>query len=228
LLADEMGLGKTVQVAVALEILYRMGMLNRTLIVAPASLKLNWYEELKRWTTGPSIQMIRGDGEDRQAYYRLPINVLVASYEEIRLDVMGFVNQISFDVVVLDEAQFIKNPGSKLALACKLLGRQRSWALTGTPVENKLNDLISIFRFVKRGVLYKSLTRNEIHTRMQPHFLRRRKSEVAKELPPIIDQEIPIELQGQQRKTYYRIWDERLSNGNRHSRMDMLAIITIL
>ncbi len=89
-------------------------------------------------------------------------------------------------------------------------------------------NLISIFRFVKGGLLHKSFTRNEIHHRMQPYFLRRRKIEVAPELPPIIDQEIPIELHGQQREAYFHIWDERYSKGDQHSRMAMLSLITEL
>jgi SNF2 family DNA or RNA helicase len=228
LLADEMGLGKTVQVAVALETLFRQGNLNRVLIISPASLKLNWFEELRRWTKGPSIQRVRGDAEDRQAYYRLPIDILIASYEEIRTDIMGFINEVSFDIVVLDEAQRIKNPGSKTALACKLLNRNKSWALTGTPIENKLDDLISIFRFVKNGLLNEALSRKEIHTRMQPHFLRRRKSEVIQELPPIIDQEIPIELEGQQWKAYIKAWEQRFNQLKTPSYGALLALITKL
>ena len=86
LLADKMGLGKTVQVAVSLEVLFRSEKLGRALIITPASLKLNWLNELRKSTSNPSIQRVFGNFEDRQAYYRLPINVLVASYEEIRPD----------------------------------------------------------------------------------------------------------------------------------------------
>ena len=209
LLADEMGLGKTVQVAVSLEILRRKLQLNRTLIVVPASLKLNWETELRRWAPSLSVQRVRGDALDRRAYYLLPINVLVASYEEIRLDLKYFSSDIQFDVVVLDEAQRIKNPNSKSSLACRLLNSNRSWALTGTPVENTLSDLISIFRFVKSGILHQGLSRDEIHSRMQPYFLRRCKRDVLKDLPPIIDQEIPIELQGKQQDAYLKAWDSR-------------------
>ena len=202
LLADEMGLGKTVQVAVSLEILRRKLQLTRALVVVPASLKLNWEAELRQWAPSLSVQRVRGDALDRRAYYLLPINVLVVSYEEIRLDIKNFSRDVNFDVVVLDEAQRIKNSDSKSSLACRLLNGNRSWALTGTPVENRLSDLISIFRFVKIGVLQPGLSRDEIHSRMRPHFLRRCKRDVLKDLPPIIDQEIPIELQGKQQDAY--------------------------
>lgn len=232
LLADEMGLGKTVQVAVSLEILRRKLQLTRALVVVPASLKLNWETELRRWAPSLSIQRVRGDAADRRAYYLLPINVLIVSYEEIRLDIMKFASDICFDIVVLDEAQRIKNPHSKSSLACRLLNRNRSWALTGTPVENRLNDLISIFRFVKIGVLHQGLSRDEIHSRMHPFFIRRCKRDVLKDLPPIIDQEIPIELQGKQQDAYLRAWGSRAqgldTSPDSFSPANLFAIITKL
>ena len=232
LLADEMGLGKTVQVAVSLEILQRKLQLTRALVVVPASLKLNWETELRRWAPSLSVQRIRGDAEDRGYYYLLPINVLVASYEEIRLDMIGPLNDVCFDVVVLDEAQRIKNPHSKASLACRLLKRDRSWALTGTPIENRLSDLISIFRFVKSGVLYPGLYREEIHSLMSPFFIRRCKRDVLKDLPPIIDQEIPIELQGKQQDAYFKVWNSRRKSLNTSpdgfSSANLFAIITKL
>ena len=232
LLADEMGLGKTVQVAVSLEILRRKLQLTRALVVAPASLKLNWETELRRWAPSLSVQRVRGDALDRRAYYLLPINVIIVSYEEIRLDLKHFSSDIRFDIVVLDEAQRIKNSNSKSSLACRLLNSNRSWALTGTPVENTLSDLISIFRFVKVGILHQGLSRDEIHSRMQPYFLRRCKLDVLKDLPPIIDQEIPIELQGKQQEAYLKAWDGRKAgldtSSDRFSFSNIFAIITKL
>ena len=232
LLADEMGLGKTVQVAVSLEILWRKLQLTRALIVVPASLKLNWEAELRQWAPSLSVQRIRGDAADRRAYYLLPINVLVVSYEEIRLDIMNLSSNVCFDVVVLDEAQRIKNAHSKSALACRLLNSERSWALTGTPVENRLSDLISIFRFVKAGILHQGLSKDEIHSQMRPFFIRRCKRDVLKDLPPIIDQEIPIELRGKQQDAYLRAWEDRWKNADSSpigfSQANLFAIITKL
>ena len=232
LLADEMGLGKTVQVAVSLEILWHKTQLSRALVVVPASLKLNWETELRRWAPSLSVQRVRGDAADRRAYYLLPINVLVVSYEEIRLDIMDFSSDVCFDVVVLDEAQRIKNMHSKSSLACRLLNCNRSWALTGTPIENRVSDLVSIFRFVKVGVLDQGLSRDEIHSQMRPFFIRRCKRDVLKDLPPIIDQEIPIELQGKQKDAYLRTWDNRGggldTSPDGFSSVNLLAIITKL
>ena len=232
LLADEMGLGKTVQVAVSLEILWRKLQLTRALVVVPASLKLNWETELRQWAPSLSVQRVQGNAASRRAYYLLPINVLVASYEEIRLDILRFANDVLFDVVVLDEAQRIKNLHSKSSLACRLLNSSRSWALTGTPVENRRSDLISIFRFVKIGVLHQGLSRTEIHSRMRPHFLRRCKRDVLKDLPPIIDQELPIELRGRQQEAYFRAWGSRWkhfdSSPQSVSPANLFAVITKL
>lgn len=233
LLADEMGLGKTVQVSVALGVLKEMLGSLRVLVVAPACLKLNWESELRHWAPNLSVQRVRGDAIDRCAYYALPINVLIGSYEEIRIDSARFPKGVCFDAVILDEAQRIKNAGSRVSLACKLIRRSRSWALTGTPIENQLDDLVSIFAFVKRGIIYDGLPRAELHARMRPYFLRRRKMDVAKELPPILDQEIPIELSGLQRIAYLDAWNHRFSQDIDGTRPELrtsclLAVLTKL
>lgn len=202
LLADEMGLGKTVQVAVALEIIYRKKGSLRTLVVAPASLKMNWENELKRWANSLSIQRIVGGAANRWAYFHLPYNVVVASYEDVRAEF--YISNITekYDIVVLDEAQRIKNPNSNTSTMCKTISREVSWALTGTPVENSKNDLISLFSFLKLGLIDEELRKEEIHKRIKNHFLRRRKVDVLGEMPPIIEQDLLLELTGEQRNSY--------------------------
>lgn len=232
LLADEMGLGKTVQVAVALELLWRRNEIDRALVVCPSSLKWNWVYEISRWAPSLSVQRTRGTAADRLAHYMLPFNVLVASYEEIRTDLNIFPYGEKFDVVILDEAQRIKNSASKTALACGLLPRKKSWALTGTPLENRLGDLIAIFSFVKFGLLNTSQSKSEVHARMKDYFVRRRKSEVAKELPPIIEQEIELSLSEAQKLAYDEVWAMRWESvergGRRRASSNMLAVITQL
>jgi len=209
LLGDEMGLGKTVQVCVALSWLIPQGRFRRALIVVPAALRINWEQEIGKWAPNLSIRRLSGNAEERFANYLLPISVLVASYDQIRQDALALSNLVHFDVVVLDEAQKIKNINSEASLAVRLLKRDRSWAMTGTPIENSVDDLLAIFRFVKLELLQTTMSKPEIHRLMKPYFMRRRKSDVLPEMPPIILQDIPIEILPQQRKKYAAVWDSR-------------------
>lgn len=228
LLADEMGLGKTVQTAVALTLAMVDGG-GRALLIVPASLKLNWALELSRWASQLVVRQVVGDQQDRLAQYRLPIQVLIASYEQVRTDYqLIFSESIHFDFVVLDEAQRIKNPDSETSFACRVVPRSRSWALTGTPVENRPNDLVAVSRFVEPGLLSKGMSREEIHRRIAPIFLRRRKSEVGSELPPIVVQDLRLELTGGQRAAYDALWEERRSFVGEGGSGQMLALLTRL
>lgn len=209
LLADEMGLGKTVQVAVALSLLLPKSKGGRALIVVPAALRINWEKEIDKWAHKLSVRRLQGDTQERFANYSLPINVLIASYEQIREDALSLSNAVRFDVVVLDEAQKIKNLHSDTSLAVRILQRDRSWAMTGTPIENSVSDLLAIFRFVKLDLLNQAMNRAQIHGLMKPYFLRRRKKDVLREMPPVILQDIPIELSPQQEKAYMNVWNER-------------------
>ena len=232
LVADEMGLGKTVQAAVALSLLLPSCERGRALVVVPASLRLNWERELSSWAPNLSVRRLQGDAEDRFALYRLPVNALIGSYEQIRDDALVLSSEVRFDVVILDEAQRIKNVDSETALACRILQRDRSWALTGTPIENVVGDLVSIYRFVLPTLLNLAMSRSEMHERMKPFFIRRRKQDVLHELPPIIVQDIPLELTVQQREAYNQIWmsrHKRASAGTQGvSKTALFALLTKL
>ena len=124
LLADEMGLGKTAQAAVALSLLLNdTGGVQRVLVVAPASLVTNWMAELEKWAPSATVRRVRGGAQQREAFYQLPIPVLVASYEQIRHDGLDRIAADTFDLVIADEAQRIKSRDSATALACRLLPR---------------------------------------------------------------------------------------------------------
>lgn len=232
LLADEMGLGKTVQVAVALSLLIPKSRYGRALVIVPAALRFNWEKEIDRWAPNLSVRRIRGDTQERFANYSLPINILIASYEQIRQDALPLSDMIRFDVVVLDEAQKIKNINSKTSLATRILQRDKSWAMTGTPIENSVSDLYAIFRFVKLGLLNQAMSKTEIHGHMQQYFMRRLKKDVLKEMPPIILQDFPIELTQKQEETYMNIWNNRyelIKKGKRRiATADVFSIITKL
>jgi len=229
LLADEMGLGKTVQASVALSLLLPKTASGRALIIVPASLRINWEQEIDKWAPNLSVRRLQGDIQERLAHYNLPINILIASYEQIRQDSIHLSNMIRFDVVLLDEAQKVKNIHSSTSLAVRTLKRDRSWAMTGTPVENSVDDLLAIFRFVKLNLLNQAMNRTEIHTLIKPYFMRRRKINVLGEMPPIILQEFPIELSPEQEEAYLKIWNARFQLfGNKDKRISNTEIFSFI
>jgi SNF2 family DNA or RNA helicase len=232
LLADEMGLGKTVQAIFALRIRLRQPRVNRALIVVPASLTLNWQRELQRWAPELTVRRLDGNQDARAAYYYLPVPVLVATYEQISADALDRIPEGTFDLVILDEAQRIKNRSSRTALACGLLPRRLAWALTGTPIENSRADIESIFDFVKPGLIHSSDSRSQMLEAIAPYFLRRTKPEVVAELPPIIFEDLHLELNNEQKTAYDSAWVSG-SDALRHSPRPvsaaaLLALITRL
>jgi len=209
LLADEVGLGKTVQTAVALGLLmYVQRDVNRAIIVAPASLTINWIEELKKWAPSLTVRRVQGDLQNREAFYLLPIPVIVVSYEQVRLDGLDRIPSNAFDLVILDEAQRIKNRTSTTSLACRLLPRKRAWALSATPLENNESDIESILGFLDPS-LGQSLSRSVLNEKLKSTMLRRKKSDVRRELPPVILQDIKIDLSLQQKNRYEDLWFRR-------------------
>ena len=209
LLADEMGLGKTAQAAVALAILLdgQHGV-NRALIVAPASLTTNWMMELATWAPSLAALRVQGAAAAREAFYLLPIPVLVSSYEQIRHDGLDRIPADTFDIVVLDEAQRIKNKNSATALACRLLPRKRAWALSATPLENNEDDVVSILAFLDSSI-GDDLSKASLAEKLQAMMLRRRKSDVRAELPPVILQDLKLDLLKPQRDKYDDLWVNR-------------------
>ena len=232
LLADEMGLGKTVQAAVALAILlHGQNAVNRALIVAPASLTVNWMREISVWAPSITVRRVTGNARAREAYYLLPIPVLVASYEQIRFDAVDRVPAGTFDLVVLDEAQRIKNPDAATSFACRLLPRHRAWALSATPLENDERDVASILRFLDPSTR-RQVSRSNMAEQLRTRMLRRRKAEVRAELPPVLVQDLEVDLSDQQRATYDDLWFGRAatirSTMGDDPGMALLALITRL
>src|SRR5262249_2173622 len=150
---DEMGLGKTMQVILSLRLLFHAGIIRRALVVCPKPLMVNWARELRTWAEDLPFEVIGGDAETRRAMWRVsncPLKLV--NYELLTRDAAEFEDEnIHFDVVVLDEAQGIKSRDSKTAQAARVIRRGRSWAMTGTPVENRIDDLVNIFEFVDAG-----------------------------------------------------------------------------
>ncbi|HTU22605.1 MAG TPA: DEAD/DEAH box helicase [Gemmataceae bacterium] len=232
LLADEMGLGKTVQTILAVRYLAAKNPGQRALVVAPRSLCRNWALEFSPWAPNLLVRIVEGNARNRQAMYHLPIPVLIATYEQMRLDTDLLDRTSPFDIVVLDEAQRIKDQNSGTSIACRGIPRARSWALTGTPIENHLEDLMSLFSFVQRQLLFRGIPVGELHARIKPYFLRRTKADVLPELPPILIQDLALTLRGKQLAAYESLWQSRSRFaprlGKPVSQTGLLALITKL
>ena len=201
LLADEMGLGKTVQAIAACELLARREGVLRVLVVCPTSLKAEWEEQIAKFTDRPA-QSVMGLRPARLAAYRNPSFFNIVNYEQVLGDVDAINELLRPDIVILDEAQRIKNWHTKTARQVKALRSTYAFVLTGTPVENRIDELYSIvqyldpelvgplFRFNRsfyqldergRPVDYRNL--EALRQRVQPVLLRRRKADVETELP---------------------------------------------
>lgn len=201
LLADEMGLGKTVQAIAACELLARMKGVKRVLVVSPASVKAEWEDQIAKFTDR-DINFVAGPRPHRLQLYRAPAFFTLVNYEQVVKDAADINRILRPDVVVLDEAQRIKNWQTKTARKVKSLRSPYAFVLTGTPLENRIDEIYSIvqyldpeifgplFRFNRdfyeldergRPVGYRNL--EDMHRRLQPVMLRRRKKDVESELP---------------------------------------------
>jgi superfamily II DNA or RNA helicase len=242
LLADEMGLGKTIQAIAACALLHRLGRAQRVLVVTPASLKTEWEEQIQRFTDLP-LQLVFGSRHERLRSYagQTPVRsqsfaskarsetgatpvlpfFTVVNYEQMLADALEVNVRLQPDIVVLDEAQRIKNWSTKTTQAIKRLRSRYAFVLTGTPIENRIDELHSLMDFLDPSVLgplfrfnrefyeldergrpsgYRNLDR--LHERIAPYMLRRRKADVETELPDRTDRNHFVPLSPQQQGEY--------------------------
>ena len=206
LLADDMGLGKTVQAITALRILRARREIKSCLITAPASVLNQWRRELEKWAPELSAIIIRGSVSDRRWQWSADKEITLVSYDTLRSDfsTQSLVGRKNWDVVVADEAQRIKNRNDT-SDALKRLKRNRSWALTGTPMENREEELASILEFVdydSTGVTKRYRPGVELQRRHRELQVRRKKTEVLRDLPVKQITKVDIELGSRQRESY--------------------------
>ncbi|MCL5098090.1 MAG: DEAD/DEAH box helicase [Candidatus Omnitrophica bacterium] len=250
LLADEMGLGKTIQAIAACALLHRLGKANRVLVVTPASLKTEWEEQIRKFTTlgyqivfggklkrlkayaAPAASLSRqtgakgiepGDGAgltSQSATDNFPFFTIV-NYEQMIADGLDVNARLAPDVVVLDEAQRIKNWNTKTAQAVKRLHSRYAFILTGTPIENRIDEIHSLMGFLNPAVLGPLFRFNRdfyeldergrprglhnldlLHQRIKPFMLRRRKADVETELPERTDRNHFVPLSDLQKQNY--------------------------
>ncbi|MBL4936627.1 DEAD/DEAH box helicase [Clostridium sp. YIM B02515] len=213
-LGDEMGLGKTIQ-AIAF-ILGNKG--SKSLIAAPTSLVYNWVSEFEKFAPTVRVAAVNGSKEEREEIIKNidKYDVFITTYNLLKRDLDSY-NSIEFNYFILDEAQYIKNAGSQNALAVKEIKAKTRFALSGTPIENSLMELWSIFDFIMPGYLYdekrfsvryhkrlreEPVVIEEINRLIKPFILRRMKKEVIKELPDKIEKIITVDMEEEQKKVY--------------------------
>jgi SNF2 family DNA or RNA helicase len=216
LLADEMGLGKTMQAILALRLSFHAGLVKRALIVCPKSLVHNWCRELKYWGGEFPFEVIGGAAESRAASWLVSnCPVKIANYEILTRDAAILADErVHFDIVVLDEAQRIKNRDSKISQVVRGISRGRSWALTGTPVENRIDDLVNLFAFIDPGRVPYDTPAKRVAQLTSDCTLRRTKDDVLSDLPARTIRDTHLALTPAQRKAYERAEEEGIVHLN--------------
>ncbi|MFW6019910.1 MAG: DEAD/DEAH box helicase [Bacteroidales bacterium] len=224
LIADEMGLGKTIQAIATVELFARYSQVRSVLIVCPTSLKYQWQKEIEKFT-GRSTLMVEGLIHKRRELYKQEEFYKIISYGVTRND-LEYINEASPDLVILDEAQRIKNWQTKTAQAVKKIQSRFALVLTGTPLENRLQELHSIVEFIdmyKLGPLFRFLYNHEItdeagkvtgyrnlksiNKTLEPILVRRTKKEIIDQLPGRIDKNFFVELTEEQMKDHHEYYE---------------------
>lgn len=242
-LADDMGLGKTLQTISLLSFIYPKQKAP-SMVVMPRSLLNNWQNELQKFNPNLSFYLYYGQSRDDKEI--LKHNITLTTYAMVRNDIEKL-QKIAFDTVILDESQNIKNIDSKISKAVMLLDAKHKFALSGTPIENSLFELYSLFRFINNG-MFKSLTdfkrdfavpiqseANEnaakiLKAKITPFLLRRLKKDVLKDLPAKQEQIIYVEMDEKhkkfynEKKNYYKqVLDKQIAaNGLKNSQFVIL------
>ena len=257
ILADDMGLGKTIQIlSVLMETKKEEKGCNASLVVAPSSLTLNWKSEAEKFAEDLNILIINGNAEERKKKIKQinKFDLVITSYDLLKRDIEEYGNlDYVFRYIVADEAQYIKNNNTQNSKAIKRIKAQTKFALTGTPIENSLSELWSIFDYIMPGYLftYKKFKKNyeipitrehdeEILNKLkmiiEPFILRRTKKDVLKELPDKTTIVLNNEMQEEQEKVYLsylaqardELQEEIEDKGFEQSRIKILALLTRL
>lgn len=228
LLADEMGTGKTVQAVNALRLLFRQAHINSVLVVCPpaviGSVDLSietsnsegWSGHFYHWAPELQVAVMRGGKkEQRKVDWQKTFHVYITTYDTLRGDLAdGVLTDLQqFDCIILDEAQKVKNKETKTAKAVRRLQAKYRWALTGTPIENSLDDVKSLFDFIRPGTFLEGTeySSQEVSSTIKPFMQRRLKQDVLQDLPDKERQEAWLDLNDSQRMSY----DQALREGCR-------------
>ncbi|MCM3762852.1 SNF2 helicase associated domain-containing protein [Alkalihalobacillus oceani] len=242
ILADDMGLGKTLQMITHLQAGKEEGQTDKSMIIAPASVIYNWEKEIKRFAPMLKVAVVAGNKAERdhirgQAY---DADVWITSYPLIQRDFTAYA-EMMFQTLILDEAQAIKNDQAKTTKAVRSLKAASRFALSGTPIENRLEELFSLIETVLPGLLgtkkqFNELSNEHIAKRIRPFIIRRLKKEVLTELPDKIETVQYTDLLPEQKKYYLAqvkqlksdVDDAISSNQFQKKRIEILAGLTKL
>ena len=257
ILADDMGLGKTIQI-LSLLLAYVENNTDKkaSLVVCPSSLALNWYNEAKKFAPKLNVLVISGDAVEREKNIKTLKNydLVITSYDLLKRDIESYKElKYRFKFLIADEAQYIKNNNTKNARAIKQIDADTKYALTGTPIENSLNEMWSIFDLIMPGYLftYKKFKKdfempivkenddkalNKLKMLIEPFVLRRTKKEVLKELPDKLTSILNNEMTEEQEKIYLsylaqardELNEEIEAKGFEQTRIKILALLTRL
>ena len=204
-LADEMGLGKTMQAVVALRLLIRSRQATRALLVCPKPLVTNWQREFAMWASDIPVTVVTGPQARREFLWQQSSVVTLVNYETLVRD-RELIDQLDlqFDVVVVDEAQRAKNIRGQANRTIREIPRRRSWALTGTPVENRIDDLVGLYEFVGPGTVHPGMKIGAMRQAIRDSVLRRTKDQVLSDLPPKLVHDVSLDLTAAQWESYSR------------------------
>lgn len=206
MLADDMGLGKTFQALAGISKMIIEGEVTRILIICPRSLVFTWYAEIKKWTPYLSATAVIPSGNAAESVWKSRTGksqIIITSYEQLRTNSNYMFEQAQ--LVVCDEAHKLRNRSSNLSQSFRNLSPQKVWFLTGTPVERDSEDFATLFSLLLPKIFTPSdhkLGIEILKSRAKPYLLRRRKSEVLKELPPMLERQEFLELSTEQARSY--------------------------
>ncbi len=255
ILADDMGLGKTLQMISFLATRPE----EHHIVICPASLVYNWEAEIEKFAPSLSVNVISGSKEERNEQITRcnECNINITSYDSLRRDIEEYVDY-NFDCQIIDEAQYIKNPGTMVSKAVKSINSRERFALTGTPIENRLSELWSIFDFLMPGYLYKyknfkerfeehivggvnvgedlerenDATLRALKDLISPFYIRRKKADVLKDLPDKVEKVVYSKMGPKQEKLYYaaekNLVDQIGSKDNKEFKEEKLQILAEL
>jgi SNF2 family DNA or RNA helicase len=209
-LADEMGLGKTMQAVTAVRLLAHHGHLQRVLLICPKPLVTNWQREFALWAPELPLMVMEGSSERRQWLWRNSRElVTIANYESVVRDAEAICGDGNYyDLVLLDESQRIKNRANVTNQVTRSIPRGRSWALTGTPIENSVDDLVGIFEFVAPGHVEPGMKPRAVGRAVSDFVLRRTKDQVLTDLPPKMFRDADLDLSPSQAEAYQLAEDD--------------------